>query len=129
MLKPFEAAAASVSTFGSKPRKGPSGGYASPPRLRGQGEQVRVFGTKQEISEEKEAQEKIQSLQTELIYLSRVGAMSTWAATLAHELNQPLSAIVNYMGAARLLSRKEVISSKLWIVSRVRERQPSARAK
>jgi C4-dicarboxylate-specific signal transduction histidine kinase len=55
--------------------------------------------------------------------------MSTWAATLAHELNQPLSAIVNYMGAARLLSRKEVISSKLWIVSRVRERQPSARAK
>ena len=66
-----------------------------------EGRSVRIFGTKQDISAERAAQEKVQALQTELIHLSRVSAMSTMASTLAHELNQPLTAVANYMAAAR----------------------------
>ena len=46
----------------------------------------------------------MQELQTELVHISRLTAMGEMASTLAHELNQPLSAIANYMkGSRRLL--------------------------
>lgn len=65
------------------------------------GRSVRIFGTKQDITEEKAVQERVQSLQAELIHLSRRSAMSAMAATLAHELNQPLTAIGNYVAGTR----------------------------
>lgn len=65
------------------------------------GRSVRIFGTKQDITQEKAAQEQVQSLQAELIHVSRRSAMSAMAATLAHELNQPLTAISNYVAGAR----------------------------
>ncbi len=64
------------------------------------GKSVRIFGTKQDISAERAAQEKVSSLQTELIYLSRVSAMEAMASNLAHEVNQPLAAASNYISAA-----------------------------
>lgn len=66
-----------------------------------EGRSVRIFGTKQDITQEKLAQEQLQSLQAELIHLSRRSAMSAMAATLAHELNQPLTAIGNYVAGVR----------------------------
>jgi two-component system sensor kinase FixL len=36
-------------------------------------------------------------LQSELVHISRLTAMGEMASALAHELNQPLSAIANYM--------------------------------
>jgi two-component system sensor kinase FixL len=65
------------------------------------GRSVRIFGTKQDITEEKAAQERLESLRAELIHLSRRSAMSAMAATLAHELNQPLTAIGNYVAGMR----------------------------
>jgi C4-dicarboxylate-specific signal transduction histidine kinase len=65
------------------------------------GRSVRIFGTKQDITAEKMAQEKVRSLQAELIHLSRRSAMGTMAATLAHELNQPLAAIGNFAAGTR----------------------------
>jgi two-component system sensor kinase FixL len=65
------------------------------------GRSVRIFGTKQDITVEKSAQEKVRSLQAELIHVSRRSAMGVMAATLAHELNQPLGAISNYVAGAR----------------------------
>jgi two-component system, LuxR family, sensor kinase FixL len=65
------------------------------------GRSIRIFGTKQDITEEKRAQEKVRSLQTELIHVSRKSAMGAMAATLAHELNQPLAAISNYAAGTR----------------------------
>ena len=62
---------------------------------------VRIFGTKQDISEAKAAEEKVKALQSELIHLSRRSAMGAMAATVAHELNQPLAAISNYAAGAR----------------------------
>lgn len=52
------------------------------------------------------ARERIQALQTELIHLSRVSAMDTMGSVLAHELNQPLTSISNYIAAARRLSTR-----------------------
>jgi PAS domain S-box-containing protein len=65
------------------------------------GEAVRIFGIKQDISEEKAAQRELQQLQTEFIHLSRRSAMAAMADTLAHELNQPLAAIANYVAGTR----------------------------
>ena len=40
-------------------------------------------------------------LQNELAHVSRLSAMGQMTAALAHELNQPLTAIVNYVSAAQ----------------------------
>ena len=67
---------------------------------------VRIFGTKQDITQAKAAQAEVRALQAELIQVSRRSAMGVMAATLAHELNQPLTAISNYAaGLRRALER------------------------
>jgi signal transduction histidine kinase len=48
--------------------------------------------------ERKGAEEQLQRRQAELVHLARVSTMGEMAAGLAHEVNQPLGAIVNYAG-------------------------------
>jgi two-component system sensor kinase FixL len=48
------------------------------------------------------ALEQVLSLQADLLHVSRVSVMGTMATTLAHELNQPLTAISNYAAASRM---------------------------
>jgi two-component system, LuxR family, sensor kinase FixL len=58
-----------------------------------------------DITAQKRSLARVEQLQAELLHLSRLSAMGQMAATLAHELNQPLSAISNYLtGARKLLS-------------------------
>ena len=47
--------------------------------------------------------QRLHDLQGELLHVSRLSAMGQMTAALAHELNQPLSAILNYINAARRL--------------------------
>lgn len=47
----------------------------------------------------KESQSRLQELHAELLHVSRLSAMGQMAAMVAHELNQPLTAISNYMEA------------------------------
>jgi two-component system sensor kinase FixL len=54
-----------------------------------------------DITEQKRADERFRNLQAELIHLSRWNTMGMMASTIAHELNQPLTASVNYVRAAR----------------------------
>jgi two-component system, LuxR family, sensor kinase FixL len=54
-------------------------------------------------ADHKRALQRLMSCQSELIHMSRVCAMGTMAATLAHELNQPLTAISNYTMACQML--------------------------
>lgn len=62
----------------------------------------RIFtGFIRDLTEQQQAELRMKELQAELIHVSRVSAMGTMASTLAHELNQPLTAIANYMEAAR----------------------------
>jgi two-component system sensor kinase FixL len=54
-----------------------------------------------DLTERQRTERRLQDLQAELAHTSRVTAMGTLASALAHELNQPLTAIANYMEAAR----------------------------
>ena len=57
-----------------------------------------------DLTERQKTEARLQELQTELVQISRLTAMGEMASTLAHELNQPLSAITNYLqGSRRLL--------------------------
>jgi len=61
-----------------------------------------------DLTERQQTEHKLQELQTELARLSRLTAMGEIASTLAHEINQPLSAISNYLqGCNRLLEPME----------------------
>ena len=61
-------------------------------------------GFMRDLTDTQETQSKLHELQSELVHLSRLTAMGEMAATLAHELNQPLAAISNYLrGSRRLL--------------------------
>jgi two-component system sensor kinase FixL len=57
-----------------------------------------------DLTERQKADARLQELQAELVHISRLTALGEMASALAHELNQPLSAIANYMkGSQRLL--------------------------
>jgi two-component system sensor kinase FixL len=57
-----------------------------------------------DLTERQQTEARLQELQAELVHVSRLTAMGEMASALAHELNQPLSAISNYMkGSRRLL--------------------------
>lgn len=65
-----------------------------------------------DLTERQETETRLQELQSELIHISRLTAMGEMASTLAHELNQPLAAITNYLkGSRRLLDSKSDESS------------------
>jgi two-component system sensor kinase FixL len=57
-----------------------------------------------DLTERQQTEARLQELQAELVHVSRLTAMGEMASALAHELNQPLSAIANYLrGGRRLL--------------------------
>ncbi|MGR4866455.1 PAS domain S-box protein [Caulobacter sp. LARHSG274] len=61
-----------------------------------------------DLTERQDQDLRLQALQSELVHASRLTAMGGMAAALAHELNQPLSAIANYMkGSVTLLKAKD----------------------
>lgn len=69
------------------------------------GEQRFFTGFVRDLSERQQTEARLQELQTELVHISRLTAMGEMASALAHELNQPLSAIANYLkGSKRLLA-------------------------
>jgi two-component system sensor kinase FixL len=62
-------------------------------------------GFVRDLTEQQQTQARLQELQSELVHVARLSAMGEMASDLAHELNQPLSAISNYMkGSRRLLA-------------------------
>lgn len=65
------------------------------------GEERLFTGFIRDLTERQQTQRRLQDLQAELGHVGRVSAIGTLAAALAHELNQPLSAISTYMEAAR----------------------------
>ena len=70
----------------------------------GPGDRRYFTGFIRDLTERQETEHQLQELETELARLSRLTAMGEMASTLAHEINQPLSAISNYLqGCGRLL--------------------------
>ena len=54
-----------------------------------------------DLSERQEREARLQEVQAELVHMSRVTALGEMASALAHELNQPLSAMGNYLNGLR----------------------------
>lgn len=62
----------------------------------------RMFtGFVRDLTEHRITQARVDALQSQLIHMARVGAMGAMASTLAHELTQPLTAVVNYAQGVR----------------------------
>jgi two-component system, LuxR family, sensor kinase FixL len=69
----------------------------------------RVFtGFIRDLTERQEAELRVHDLQSVLAHVQRVSEMGTLATSLAHELNQPLTAIANYVETARDLLAQNV---------------------
>lgn len=68
------------------------------------GERRFFTGFVRDLTERQQTEQRLQELQAELIHMSRFTALGEMASTLAHELNQPLTAVANYLkGGRRLL--------------------------
>jgi two-component system sensor kinase FixL len=75
-----------------------------------QGVHERTIGIYRDVTEERRAQaelahrgDRLTELRSELAHVSRLSAMGEMAAALAHELNQPLTAIGNSVGALKIM--------------------------
>ncbi len=61
-------------------------------------------GFVRDVTNRQEREQFLNELQSELLHVSRLSTMGEMASALAHELNQPLSAMTNYLqGSKRLL--------------------------
>jgi two-component system sensor kinase FixL len=70
-------------------------------------------GFVRDLTERQETEHRLQDLQAELIHVGRLTALGEMSSALAHELNQPLSAISNYLnGLQRMLRSGAGISSE-----------------
>ena len=62
----------------------------------------RIFtGFIRDLTERQQTLLRLQDLQSELAHVGRVSEMGTLASSLAHELNQPLTAVASYCESAR----------------------------
>ncbi|MDP1632729.1 MAG: PAS domain S-box protein [Caulobacter sp.] len=78
--------------------------------------EARFFtGFIRDLTERQQNETRLQELQSELVHISRLTALGEMSSALAHELNQPLSAISNYLsGVQRLLAdNPDALSSKV----------------
>jgi len=65
------------------------------------GDHRQFTGFVRDVTARRETQARLVEVQSELLHVARISAMGEMATTLAHELNQPLTAVVNYSEAAR----------------------------
>lgn len=60
--------------------------------------EARVFtGFIRDLTERQQTEMRLHDLQAELAHVARISEMGTFATSIAHELNQPLTAIANYV--------------------------------
>ena len=62
-----------------------------------------LVGTVQHITERNETETRLHQMQSEFLHVSRLSAMGQVSSTLAHEVNQPLTAVGNYIRAGLLM--------------------------
>ncbi len=73
-----------------------------------EGRVVKHVGTIHDVTDRRHAQDEARQLQERLTHFSRLSTMGEMAAGLAHEINQPLSAIATYAQACqRFLKQPE----------------------
>src|SRR5215831_16977009 len=69
---------------------------------------LRHFGTIHDVTEQQRAQDEARHMQERLTHFGRISTMGVMAAGIAHEINQPLTAIATYAQACqRLLAQAQ----------------------
>lgn len=61
----------------------------------------------------RESEERLRVLQNELTHIARVNDLGEMAVAIAHEINQPLTAIANFLNAGRMHVAKETTAAAL----------------
>lgn len=69
--------------------------------------QTSFVGIIRDLTQEVKRRSEFEALQQQHFHLSRVSAMDQMGAAIAHELNQPLTAIMNYLDAGLTLTGRE----------------------
>jgi two-component system sensor kinase FixL len=75
------------------------------------GDVIGISGILRDITEKKQAEAIRIALQNEMAHAGRLSAMGQMSAAIAHELNQPLSAIGNYLAAAQMMIKRDPAAS------------------
>ncbi len=65
------------------------------------GDQRGFVAFMRDLTEAQDTERELHTLQSELAQVSRISSMGSLATSLAHELNQPLTAVTNYAHSAR----------------------------
>lgn len=66
------------------------------------------IGILRDLRAQLESEERLNQLQAQLVHMARVNAMDEMGAALAHELNQPLTAVMLYLQAVSRSAKREV---------------------
>ncbi len=73
--------------------------HATGTRLEDDAGGTKMIGVIRDVTEQRESEERLRLLQNEFAHLARVNDLGEMAAAIAHEINQPLTAISNYLNA------------------------------
>jgi two-component system, NtrC family, sensor kinase len=79
--------------------------FSLKPVLNEQGETILIIPEGRDITDNKRAQEELQQRQQELAHIMRLSTLGEMATGIAHELNQPLTAISSYCESALALQK------------------------
>ena len=79
--------------------------FSLKPVLNEQGETILIIPEGRDITDSKRAQEELQQRQQELAHITRLSTLGEMATGIAHELNQPLTAISSYCESALALQK------------------------
>jgi two-component system sensor kinase FixL len=93
------------------------------PILNASGQIIGASKIVRDVTADRQSQSRIEELQAELVHVARLSTMGQMASAIAHELNQPLTAVGVYAGAlGRLLASGNVDPVRAReIVDRVRQ--------
>jgi two-component system sensor kinase FixL len=89
---------------------------------------VRLFtGFVRDLTERQDRERRLAEVRSELIHVSRLSELGQMVSALAHEVNQPLTAMANYLSGARRLFAGGNVEGGLQAMERVAEQSERAR--